>query len=322
MSRLRSGLPRPGLTSDEKSPRILSSLQGPLLIGADQEPAAFAGAALRLERLAESLDAAGRRRPDIRDGGRAERFRPDAAPRRRQRDLGGRRGAAGEVGAARCATYPNMQRRKGPTMRRREGAVAAVCPWSGLPAARPRHSRWRPSGPTGRGHPPPPRAARSSPAHAQRRPTAEGYVLPANPALATGSVTARASTPPGSIRCPELIDLAESSNPATRIAWNDARRAALAAGIAESAFLPNITATAIGGYQGSSGHQTALGTELQQQPFAGWHGLGACPCNGCCSTSAQRAAVVDAAKQGSVISNIAFTAVHQQLIYGVTPCLL
>ena len=32
----------------------------------------------------------------------------------------------------------------------------------------------------------------------------------------------------------------------------------------------------------------------------------------------ERAAVVDAAKQGSVISNIAFTAVHQQLIYSVT----
>jgi multidrug resistance protein MdtO len=37
---------------------ILSSLQGPLLIGADQEPAGFVGTALRLERLAESLDAA------------------------------------------------------------------------------------------------------------------------------------------------------------------------------------------------------------------------------------------------------------------------
>src|SRR6202012_5367299 len=32
----------------------------------------------------------------------------------------------------------------------------------------------------------------------------------------------------------------------------------------------------------------------------------------------QRAAVVDAAKQGSVISNIAFTAAHQPLIYNVT----
>ncbi|MEA2727325.1 MAG: multidrug resistance protein MdtO [Acetobacteraceae bacterium] len=37
---------------------ILSSLQGPLLVGADQEPTGFVGTALRLERLAESLDAA------------------------------------------------------------------------------------------------------------------------------------------------------------------------------------------------------------------------------------------------------------------------
>jgi multidrug resistance protein MdtO len=37
---------------------ILSSLQGPLLIGTDQEPAGFVGTARRLERLAESLDTA------------------------------------------------------------------------------------------------------------------------------------------------------------------------------------------------------------------------------------------------------------------------
>jgi multidrug resistance protein MdtO len=37
---------------------ILSSLQGPLLIGADQEPAGFVGTALRLQRLAEGPDAA------------------------------------------------------------------------------------------------------------------------------------------------------------------------------------------------------------------------------------------------------------------------
>jgi multidrug resistance protein MdtO len=35
--------------------RILSSLQGPLLIGADQDPDGFAGTARRLERLAERL---------------------------------------------------------------------------------------------------------------------------------------------------------------------------------------------------------------------------------------------------------------------------
>ena len=101
---------------------------------------------------------------------------------------------------------------------------------------------------------------------AQAPPTARRLCPARQSGPRTGSVTARASIPPGSIRFPELIDLAESSNPATRIAWNDARRAALAAGIAESAFLPNITATAIGGYQGSSGRQTALGTSFSSNP--------------------------------------------------------
>jgi hypothetical protein len=36
----------------------VSSLQGPLLIGADQDPAGFAGTARRLERLAERLGGA------------------------------------------------------------------------------------------------------------------------------------------------------------------------------------------------------------------------------------------------------------------------
>lgn len=93
----------------------------------------------------------------------------------------------------------------------------------------------------------------------QVAPTAEGYVLPANPVL--GKVPSPPTVDSTKVySLSELIDLAESSNPAARIAWNDARRAALAAGIAESAFLPNITATAIGGYQGSSGQQTAVGT--------------------------------------------------------------
>jgi outer membrane protein len=150
----------------------------------------------------------------------------------------------------------------------------------------------------------------------QAPPTVEGYVLPANPALG------RVPMPPGvdaarRYSLSELIDLAESSNPATRIAWNDARRAALAAGVAESAFLPNITASAIGGYQGSNGHETALGTGFSSnQSLDGT--VSALSLQWLLFDFGQRAAVVDAAKQGSVISNIAFTAAHQQLIYGIT----
>jgi outer membrane protein len=146
-------------------------------------------------------------------------------------------------------------------------------------------------------------------------PTAEGYVLPANPAL--GQVRSPPTVDTArTYSLSELIDLAESSNPATRIAWNDARRAALSAGIAESTFLPSITATAIGGYQGNSGHQSGLGTSFSSDNSLNGT-VSAVSLQWLLFDFGQRAAVVDAAKQGSVISNITFTAVHQQLIYSV-----
>jgi outer membrane protein TolC len=150
----------------------------------------------------------------------------------------------------------------------------------------------------------------------QAPPTADGYVLPGNPVL--GRIPPPPSVDTGRrYSLSELIDLAESNNPATRIAWNDARRAALAAGIAESAFLPNITATAIGGYQGSTGHATALGTGFSSnQSLDGT--VSALSLQWLLFDFGERAAVVDAAKQGSVISNIAFTVAHQQLIYSVS----
>ena len=146
--------------------------------------------------------------------------------------------------------------------------------------------------------------------------TSSGYVLPANPALAS-------VPPPPAVDAdktyslPELIDLAESSNPDTRIAWNDARQVALAAGIAESTYLPRITATAIGGYQGGDGHNAALGTNYDSSGSASGT-VSAISLEWLLFDFGGRAAVVDAAKQASVISNIAFTEVHQQLIYNVT----
>ena len=67
------------------------------------------------------------------------------------------------------------------------------------------------------------------------------YVLPANSELA------EASSPFGLDRTrtyslAELIDIAQSNNPLTRTAWNNARNVALAAGIAKSTYLPRLTA--------------------------------------------------------------------------------
>src|SRR5689334_73015 len=46
-----------------------------------------------------------------------------------------------------------------------------------------------------------------------------------------------------------LIDLAQRSNPQTREAWERARQAALAVGLVESTYLPQISAEALAGYQ-------------------------------------------------------------------------
>jgi outer membrane protein TolC len=145
---------------------------------------------------------------------------------------------------------------------------------------------------------------------------AGGYVLPANPALA--NVPAPLAVDLGkAYSLPELIDLAESNNPMTRIAWNDARRVALAAGIAESAYLPRLTATAIGGYQSNSGSDSAAGTSFNNNGSANGT-VSALSLQWLLFDFGERAAIVDAAKQASVISNIAFTTVHQQVIYNVT----
>jgi outer membrane protein TolC len=138
--------------------------------------------------------------------------------------------------------------------------------------------------------------------------TAGGYVLPANPALGV-------LPPPPSMdtaklySLAELIDIAESANPKTRIAWDEARRAALAAGIAESTYLPKITVTAVGGYQHSNG---ATGSESLRGTVA------AASLLWLLFDFGERQAVVESARQASVVSNIAFTASHQQLIYDVS----
>jgi outer membrane protein len=145
---------------------------------------------------------------------------------------------------------------------------------------------------------------------------ASDYVLPNNPALAA------VPSPPAidaakTYSLADLIDLAQSANPNTRIAWNDARRAALAAGIAESAYAPRITATAIGGYQGSNGHDSGPGESFNSGGSASG-ALGVVSLQWLLFDFGEREAVVDAAKQASAISNIAFTAAHQRLIYDVT----
>ena len=87
--------------------------------------------------------------------------------------------------------------------------------------------------------------------------SAKTYVLPANAELASVPAPLEVDNRrPYSL--PELINIAQSNNPSTRIAWNNARDVALAAGVAESAYLPRLTASAIRGYQSSQDQNSVL----------------------------------------------------------------
>ncbi len=147
-------------------------------------------------------------------------------------------------------------------------------------------------------------------------PSKANYVLPANSELA--EFPAPLALDRGRIySLAELIDIAQSNNPLTRTAWNNAREVALAAGIAKSTYLPRLTAAAIGGWQFSQSQSNGLLGPANINETA----------RGTISTLSfqwllfdfgQRAALVEAANQASAISNIGFTAAHQQLIHDVS----
>jgi outer membrane protein len=157
--------------------------------------------------------------------------------------------------------------------------------------------------------------AGSAPAPGQ--PKSGSYILPSNPDAgvippATSDLERRQL-----YTLPELIDIAQSNNPTTRNAWNDARNAALAAGIAESTFLPLVSAGIVQGWQKSHSDSTLLGAPSTSDIKAQGN-VEVLSIQWLLFDFGQRAARLDAANQLSVISNIAFTQAHQQVIYNVS----
>lgn len=202
------------------------------------------------------------------------------------------------------------------------GACLGGCATTALELAPPRPDRpWEPettaageivAGAPGRA----PERPEAGMGEATRLPAAAPYTLPANTALANVPPAA-ALDPAHAYTLPELIDLAESSHPSTRIAWNDARNAALAAGIAKSAYLPQISASALGGYQ--SGHGTVSTALGPLSSGTSTHGaVSVLSLQWLLFDFGERGGLVEAAEQASVASNIAFTAAHQRIIHEVS----
>ena len=151
-------------------------------------------------------------------------------------------------------------------------------------------------------------------------PQAKTFILPEN--RGAGQIGAAPPVDPGHIYdLAELIDLAERNNPATRIAWNAARDAALATGIVKSAYLPRVVVAATGLYQASKGSDRLTAGPLSTgltNPESADGVISAVTLNWLLFDFGQRDALAQAAEQASIISNIAFTAAHQQVIFDVS----
>jgi outer membrane protein len=161
------------------------------------------------------------------------------------------------------------------------------------------------------------------------------FSLPADPSLPRAETPARIDSE-HVLGLPELIDIAESANPDTRIGWERARQAALAVGLAEAEYLPTISALALGGFRHTSVpvldakslviHPSTDGPGISipiPQPANGRVGVDTFDVLPFLAIRWQlldlgRGAGVDAAEHASAAANVAFTAEHQKVVFEVT----
>ena len=119
-----------------------------------------------------------------------------------------------------------------------------------------------------------------------------------------------------------LIDLAQRNNPETREAWERARQAALAVGLAETAYVPQIAAEVVGGFQHTplpipsnliaKGWFTSDTREVVPMLTAKW----------LLFDFGQRDSTVEAAQATAFVADVAFTGAHEKLIFAVSKAYL
>jgi outer membrane protein TolC len=110
----------------------------------------------------------------------------------------------------------------------------------------------------------------------------------------------------------ELIDLAESHNPETRLAWERARAQAAALGIVQSELYPTLAAAALSGVERE---QVYLTNRFYRQTIAEFRV--AFDLNYTVFDFGARAGRIDAAKAEVLAANFAFNDTHRNVIYSV-----
>ncbi|WP_025841038.1 TolC family protein [Asaia platycodi] len=166
--------------------------------------------------------------------------------------------------------------------------------------------------------------------HAWHPTTSTGLVLPPdirNPVVSGGMLPGQGSAPhagpvlpEGSdhgLALPQLIDLAERNNPRTRIAWESARQAAINVGMSRAAMLPQLTFSAMGGFQRMA---LPLPNYLSSRGYLTSNGAAAFPkleLDYLLLDFGRTRAQIREAKFQTLAANFGFSAVHQQLILDV-----
>jgi len=115
----------------------------------------------------------------------------------------------------------------------------------------------------------------------------------------------------------ELIDIAERTNPETRVAWEAARRAAIGVGLVESEYFPVLTLSALGGYQSEpfpapkdvapNGFFRATLNQVLPTLNLRWLLL----------DFGRRGNAWDAAKERLMAANLGFNRKHQEIVFNV-----
>src|SRR5437660_3411745 len=116
---------------------------------------------------------------------------------------------------------------------------------------------------------------------------------------------------------PELIDLAQRVNPETRVAWEAARRSALAVGLVESEYFPVLAISALGGYQslGVAVPKTVVSDGFFRLDLA--RAVPALNLKWLLLDFGRRGSAWDAAKERLLAANLGFNRKHQQIAFGV-----
>ncbi|NLA52080.1 MAG: TolC family protein [Alcaligenaceae bacterium] len=145
---------------------------------------------------------------------------------------------------------------------------------------------------------------------------ASGFSLPALPDAAVLAPKPVIDTQQ-SYNLPTLIDIAQRENPETRLAWNHAKQAALAVGVLEATYLPQLSANVIAGWQKTHTPITMLPGNYSIDTEI--HGvMPALALEWLIFDFGQRAALIEGAEQLSFASNVMFNGTHQKIIHDVT----